>query len=97
MTKRELMAIVVYTKKWKHFLVGSDFIKTNHHSLHWLLNFKEVEGMMGRWLATLSEYAVTNEHIGYRKGVQHVNADSLSRIRIWKCGRKDCSDCDTHV
>ena len=52
-TKQELMAIVVYTKKWKHFLVGSDFIiRTDHHSLRWLLTFKEAEGMMGRWLAT---------------------------------------------
>ena len=39
--KHQLMAIVVYTKKWKHFLVGSDFIiRTDHHSLRWLLYFK---------------------------------------------------------
>ena len=38
--------------------------------------------MMGRWLATLSEYGVTNDHIVYRKGVLHINADSLSRIPV---------------
>jgi len=89
-TKRELMAIVVYSRKWKHFLIGSDFmIRTDHHSLRWLLNFKDAEGMMGRWLATLSEYGVTNEHIVYRKGVDHINANSLSRIPVRKCGRGD--------
>ena len=29
-------------------------------------------------------------------GVQHINADSLSRILVRKCGLKDCSDCGAH-
>ena len=56
-TKRELLAVVVYTKKFKHFLWGSDFtLRTDHSSLRWLLNFKDAEGMIGRWLAHLSEF-----------------------------------------
>ena len=47
-TKRELMAIVMYTKKWKHFLVGSDFIiRTDHHSLRWYLILTRLKGWWG--------------------------------------------------
>ena len=54
-TKCELLAVVVYTKKFKHFLWGGDFtLRTEHSSLKWLLNFKEAEGMIGRWLTHLS-------------------------------------------
>jgi len=96
-TKRECLAIFVYFKKWKHFLSGSDYIiRTDHNSLTWLLNFKEAEGMMGRWIATLSELGVDNSKIVYRKGVNHVNADALSRIPVKRCPRVDCEDCGAH-
>ena len=37
-TKRELLAVVVYTKKFKHFLWGSDFtLRTDHSSLRWFV------------------------------------------------------------
>ena len=55
-TKRELLAVVVYTKKFRHYLYGGNFIlRTDHSSLRWLLNFKEADGMMGRWMSSLSE------------------------------------------
>ena len=93
-TKRELLAIVVYTKKFRHYLFGSKFkIRTDHAALKWLLNFKEADGMMGRWLAHLSELGVSNSMILHRKGSQHVNADALSRQKIRKCPREDCSQC----
>ncbi|NOZ55185.1 MAG: DDE-type integrase/transposase/recombinase [Calditrichaeota bacterium] len=96
-TKRECLAIFVYFKKWKHFLCGSDFvIRTDHHSLTWLLNFKEAEGMMGRWIATLSEFGVENSKIIHRKGIHHINADALSRIPVRRCKREDCDDCGAH-
>ena len=39
-TKRELLAVVVYTKKFRHFLWGGDFtLRTDHSALKWLLNF----------------------------------------------------------
>ena len=63
-TKRELLAVVVFTQKYRHFLYAGNFmLRTDHSALQWLLNFKDVEGMMDRWLNHLSELGVTNEHI----------------------------------
>ena len=96
-TKRELLAVVVYTKKYKHFLWGSDFtLRTDHSSLRWLLNFKDAEGMIGRWLAHLSEFGLTHSQIQHRAGAKHVNADALSRIPVRKCMNDDCTDCGKH-
>jgi hypothetical protein len=57
------------------------------------MNFKEVEGMVGRWLAQLADYDFIIEH---RAGTSHTNADSLSRlaeIPRRKCGRPECLEC----
>ena len=96
-TKRELLAVVVYTRKFRHYLCGGDFtIRTDHSSLKWLLNFKEAEGMMGRWLAHLSEFGLSNTHMEHRSGAKHLNADGLSRIPVRLCQRLDCTDCGAH-
>ena len=96
-TKRELLAVVVYTKKYRHFLYGGNFtLRTDHSALQWLLNFKDAEGMMGRWLNHLSEFGVTNDLIEHRSGVKHINADCLSRIPVRNCHRLDCTDCGLH-
>ncbi len=96
-TKRELLAVVVYTKKFRHFLWGSDFtLRTDHSSLRWLLNFKDAEGMIGRWLAHLSEFGLEHSQIEHRAGVKHLNADALSRIPVRKCPKGDCTDCGEH-
>ena len=96
-TKRELLAIVVYTKKFRHYLYGGNFIlRTDHSSLRWLLNFKEADGMMGRWMSSLSELGIENTQIEHRSGVKHINADCLSRRPIRCCARVDCEDCGIH-
>ena len=96
-TKRELLAVVVYTRKFRHYLYGGNFtIRTDHSSLRWLLNFKEAEGMIGRWLAHLSEFGMSNAHMEHRSGAKHTNADALSRIPIRRCQRLDCTDCGAH-
>ena len=96
-TKRELLAIVVYTKKFRHYLYGGNFtIRTDHSSLRWLLNFKDAEGMIGRWLAHLSEFGLSNAQIEHRSGAKHLNADALSRIPVRRCQRIDCDDCGAH-
>ena len=96
-TKRELLAVVVYTKKYRHYLYGGNFvIRTDHSSLRWLLNFKEADGMMGRWMAHLSELGLGNAQIEHRSGAKHINADCLSRIPIRRCPRLDCNDCGRH-
>ena len=88
-TKKELLAVVVFCQKWKHYLRHAEFLlRTDHSSLRWLTNFKECEGMLARWLLILSGFNFKIEH---RPGKLHVNADALSRLR--KCPREDCPTC----
>ena len=94
-TYRELLAIVEFVPHFKHFLLGQTFqIRTDHSSLRWLHRFKDAEGLVGRWLATLANYSYT---ISYRAGEQHGNADAMSRHplvqRRRRCGRPECSEC----
>ena len=90
-TMRELLACVVFMKQFHHYLWGRRFLlRTDHASLKWLVNFREPEGMLARWLAVLSNYDFEVQH---RKGSLHSNADGLSRIPPRKCKRDDCEDC----
>ncbi|GBM53715.1 hypothetical protein AVEN_65770-2, partial [Araneus ventricosus] len=56
----------------------------------WLLNFKEPEGQIARWIQRLQEYDFEIQH---RKGTSHGNADALSRR---PCGEscKHCSNAE---
>ena len=77
-TRKELLAIVVFTRHFKHYLLGRQFtVRTDHGSLAWLYRFKEPTGQLGRWLEELAQYDMVIQH---RPGVQHTNADALSRI-----------------
>ena len=77
-TKRELLAVVHFIKHYKHYLYGKKFmLRTDHGSLRWLYNFKDVQGQLARWLETLSSFDFDIHH---RPGHQHKNADALSRI-----------------
>ena len=77
-TRKELLAVVRFTKQFQHYLLGREFIvRTDHSSLTWLLNFKDPQGQLARWLEVLSQYNMKIEH---RAGKKHVNADALSRI-----------------
>ena len=76
-TRQELLAVVTALKHFHHYLYGRKFlVRTDHGSLRWLLNFKDAEGQMARWLETLSLYNFVIEH---RPGRQHKNADVMSR------------------
>lgn len=71
--------------------MGRNFIvRTDHNSLRWLLNFKDAQGQLARWLEVLSQY---NMNIHHRKGSKHVNADILSRYQI----RSPCREMSIHV
>ena len=94
-TYRELLAVVVFTQHFKHYLLGRCFkLRTDHNSLRWLHNFKNIEGMVGRWIAALGSFNYSIEH---RKGDQHGNADALSRVKPLskrlRCGREVCPEC----
>lgn len=77
-TRKELLSIVVFTRQFRHFLLGRPFIvRTDHNSLVWLTNFKNIQGQLARWLEELSQYNMIIQH---RSGIKHQNADALSRI-----------------
>ena len=82
-TRRELLAIILSVKHFHHYLYGTTFlVRTDHGALNWLLNFKNPEGQMARWLQILSSYSFTIQH---RPGKQHSNADGLSRRPFDPC------------
>ena len=98
-TYRELLAVVEFVLHFKHYLLGLPFtIRTDHGSLRWLHKFKDVEGMVGRWISKLAPY---NYDITHRRGILHGNADGLSR-QIYnskprrRCARPECSHCSAH-
>ncbi|KAK3743518.1 hypothetical protein QZH41_015906, partial [Actinostola sp. cb2023] len=83
-TRKELLAIVNAVKRFHHYLYGRPFlVRTDHGALRWLMNFKNPEGQLARWLEFLGTYDLTIEH---RSGVKHGNADALSR--------RPCEDCN---
>ena len=91
-TRRELLAMV---KAIRHFyLYGRKFLlRTDHSALRWLLNFRQPEGQVARWIETLQQYNFDIEH---RPGVSHSNADSLSRRPCLQDNCKHCERLDTH-
>ena len=77
-TRKELLAVVLFTREYRHYLLGRHFtVRTDHGSLTWLMNFKNIEGQLARWLEELSQYDMKIVH---RSGAKHTNADALSRI-----------------
>ena len=92
-TYKELLAVVKFCKHFKSYVWGQPLIvRTDHASLTWLKNFKEPEGMLARWIATLDSYNIVQ--IVHRPGARHVNADVLSRmVPTRPCPRKDCPCC----
>ena len=95
-TRRELLAVVAFTKHFRHFLIGRHFtLRTDHGSLTWLKNFREPEGQMARWLERLQEFDFT---IFHRPGKKHTNADALSRLPCRQCGRdRHCQNGETTI
>ena len=86
-TKKELLALVNFAKYFRHFLYGKKFVaRTDHGSLKWLMNFKNPEGHIARWIEFLSSFDMIIEH---RPGKAHGNADGVSRIPCRQCGNCD--------
>ena len=94
-TRRELLAVVVYLKHFKQYLYGQKVtVRTDHAALRWVLNFKNPEGQLARWMEVISQYDLDIEH---RPGKKHGNADGMSRRQCKQCGREEVvSDEVTH-
>ena len=85
MTRRELLAVVFFTKYFRSYLLGRQFtIRTDHSALRWLRSTPEPIGQQARWLERLEEFSYTVEH---RPGNKHGNADALSRRPCRQCSR----------
>ena len=53
-TRKELLAIIRFSRQFRHYLLGRHFtVRTYHNSLTWLMNFKEPQGQLARWLEEL--------------------------------------------
>ena len=77
-TRKELLAVITYVKKFRQYLLGRSFrIRTDHAALQWLKRTPEPIGQQARWLEILEEFPYTIEH---RPGRNHSNADALSRV-----------------
>ena len=50
MTRKELLAILVFTKHFRRYLLGNKFkVRTDHNSLIWLMRFMNIEVQLARW------------------------------------------------
>ena len=79
-TKRELLAIVNFTRHFEHYLPGRKFkIVTVHRAMQCLHNFEDPGGLTARWLKKLAAFDYEVQHRP-RKSMGH--ADGLSRIPI---------------
>ena len=62
-------------------------MRTDHGSLRWLLNFKNSEGQLARWIEVLCTYDMIIQH---RPGAKHKNADAFkSRHSCGQCRGKE--------
>ncbi|GJS38377.1 putative reverse transcriptase domain-containing protein [Tanacetum coccineum] len=73
----ELGAIVFALRLWRHYLYGTKCVVfTDHKSLQYILNQKELNLRQRRWIELLSDY---DYEIWYHPGKANVVADALSQ------------------
>ena len=86
-TRKELLAIYYFTQHFKHYLYGKKFkLRTDHKAITFMMTTKKpITAQFQTWINFLSSLDMD---ISFRKGIEHTNADALSRD---KCGR--CTQC----
>ena len=90
-TRKELLACVVFTQHFRHYLIGKRFeLRTDHASLRWLLTFKNPTGILARWFEILSAF---DFDIVFRPGVENVPADVMSRCPQSRDAETQTDDC----
>ena len=76
-TRRELLAVVTFCLRFKHYLYGAMFVlRTDHSALRWLFHSFETSAQSMRWITKLADFPMLVVH---RPGHLHSNADALSR------------------
>ena len=79
-TELECYAAVHSVKIFRPYIEGYRFtILTDHASLKWLMEHRDLTGRLARWSLKLQAFDFTIEH---RKGSQNVVPDALSRIHM---------------
>ena len=79
-TKRELLAVVNFTRHFKHYLLGQKFtIITDDRALQWLHNFKDPDAITARWLEKLAAF---DYEVVQTPGKSIGHADGLSRTPL---------------
>ncbi|GFX69652.1 retrovirus-related Pol polyprotein from transposon opus [Trichonephila clavipes] len=87
-TRKELLVIIKAVEHFHPYLYGRRFLlRTDHASLTWLLNFKNLKVQIARWIQRLQEYDM---EICHTKGSAHGNAEALSK-RPYSESCKHCS------
>jgi RNase H-like domain found in reverse transcriptase len=78
-TEKECLAIVWAVLHLRPYLEGKRFvIKTDHHSLRWVLNFTDAQGRLARWRLRFQEF---DFEVLYLPGKSHHAADMMSRLQ----------------
>lgn len=58
-TREESLAVVWFTCHFSHYLLGRPFdIRTDHSSLQYFMNFRNLNKQLARWLEELSQYCL---------------------------------------
>ena len=84
-TRRELLAVVYFTKYFRNYLLGRRFcIRTDHAALQWLRRMPDPCGQQARWIGALEQFDYSILH---RPGSRHGNADAMSRR---PCDKRRC-------
>ena len=82
-TKRELLAVVNFTRHFEHYLLGQKFtIITDHRALQWLHNFKDPDALTARWLKKLAAFDYEVVHRP-GKSIGHANGRSRTPLRAF--------------
>jgi len=85
-TRKELLGVVFYSKSFRQYLLGRQFlIRTDHSALQWLRSTPEPIRQQARWCKVLEKF---DFQIVHQPGQNHGNADALFRRPCRQCGKK---------
>ncbi|MCO5581672.1 hypothetical protein L7F22_035561 [Adiantum nelumboides] len=75
--EKELQAVIHALLRWKHYLLGADFVvQTDHQTLRYFLTQAKLSEKHMRWANTLSMFRFQIVHV---EGKKNVVADAFSR------------------